>query len=83
MIKRPSIGVIAAKSAIYRVFVIVYELLVSIVVAYIGFKIISSDVVNFILVNNTVKFLGYMFFELLWFGHIRTRLNLLRRLLRV
>lgn len=66
---------ITLKSIAYRIFVIVYELILANFLAYIGINSLSS----FVLLNNTIKIIGYMLFEMVWFGYLRTRLNVVRK----
>jgi len=80
---RPAKRELALKAVLYRAFVILYELLLAAIVSYAGWKLLNSESLTFVLVNNTIKLVGYFMWEMIWFGYVRTRLNLLRRVLKV
>ncbi|MCS7118284.1 MAG: hypothetical protein NZ957_05825 [Thaumarchaeota archaeon] len=80
---RPTVKSLTIKSLLYRVWIVVYELTLAYVLIVLGIHILTSTPFGFILVNNSVKFFGYLLWELIWFGYLRTRLNLLKRLLKV
>ncbi len=75
--KKPSKKEILLKSATYRCFVIMYELFLASL-----FGLVGLSVVDFVVANNLLKFLGYLIFEVWWFGWIRTRFNVLGKLLK-
>jgi hypothetical protein len=64
------------KSLVYRLFVILYEVVLALIVGYIGFNILE-----FVAVNNLIKILGYFIVELWWFRYLRTRFMLLEKLI--
>lgn len=73
---KPSKRELLVKTIIYRLFVILYESLLAIVVGYIGLRIL-----DFVVLNNLVKMAGYFIVELWWFRYLRTRFMLLERLI--
>ena len=64
------------KSLVYRLFVIMYEAILALIVGYIGFNILE-----FVAVNNLIKIAGYFIVELWWFRYLRTRFMLLEKLI--
>ena len=80
---RPAKRELVLKAVLYRAFVILYELLLAAIMSYLGWKLVNSEALSFVLVNNIIKLLGYFVWEMIWFGYVRTRLNLLRRVLKV
>ncbi|MEM1557414.1 MAG: hypothetical protein QXI11_00930 [Thermoproteota archaeon] len=73
---RPSKKELAVKTLIYRLFVILYEGVLAFVFGYFGIKL-----VEFVLINNFFKLLGYFIMELWWFRYLRTRFMLLEKLI--
>ena len=62
------------KSAVYRVFVIAYEALLGVLIAWMGMNILQ-----FVVINNAVKFVGYFFTELIWFQIVHTRWRIIEK----
>lgn len=67
---------ILIKAIFYRAFVILYELLLGLLLGYLGFTI-----AGFVIANNLIKLLGYVVFELWWFRYLKTRFKLLEKLI--
>lgn len=55
------------KSLLYRLFVMFYELLLSIAL----YPVIGQSVVLFILINNVIKITAYFLYDYIWIGRIR------------
>jgi len=75
--KRPSLKELTLKAAGYRLVVIAYEAALAALVTVVGWTAI-----DFVVLNNAFKFLGYLVYELIWFGYLRTRLNVVDRVKR-
>ncbi|MEM2233934.1 MAG: hypothetical protein QXP81_10400 [Nitrososphaerota archaeon] len=79
---KPNVKVLTLKSLMYRVFVVSYELGLGLVLSYFGVRVLDSAITAFVLINNLIKFFGYLIFELIWVGYLRTRFNVIGRILR-
>jgi hypothetical protein len=67
------------KSLLYRGYVVVYEfLLYLILLPFLGVQTTAL----FIIINNAVKILGYIFFEVVWFEHLRIKFTPLIKFLK-
>lgn len=76
---------LVVKSVGYRLFVVSYELALAYLVslgyldAFTGVKV---GVVGFVILNNLLKTIAYYVWELIWTGLLRTRWNIVDRVLR-
>ena len=75
---RKEVKKVLIKSIGYRVITMGYEFLLAIALPYLGIKALTS----YVAVDNTIKFIGYLLYELIWIGDLRTRLNFVDKILK-